>query len=219
VSAEAITTAVTIGDWERAIDGTNQYNDTIGKMSGSCLKTISVFPTNLRIAPRQAQTVTVTYTGDVRTTSCWAIVYVGTAPQPQASSSGAQVTVQILQGVKVYVEPPTGRPDLQIDSVDTGRHTPTTQEQMRDTVGTDVIALVHNPGLIQARVRGRVEYRTLKDSLVAQHPIDEFPILPSAQRRVRSKIPQLAPGHYVALVILDFGGPELVAAQIELDVR
>jgi hypothetical protein len=54
---------------------------------------------------------------------------------------------------------------------------------------------------------------------VATSTVNEFPILPGAQRQVRSRMPQLAAGHYVALVILDFGGPELVAAQMELTVR
>jgi P pilus assembly chaperone PapD len=219
VSGEAVTTQLLIGDWIRSIDGTNQYSDTLGTMAGSCKNALTVFPTILRLSPRQSQAVTVTYNGDPRAASCWNIVFIGTAPKPATLASGAQVTVELRQGIKVYVEPPSARPDLQIDSVETGRHTPGSNAPPSDTVGTDIIALVHNPGLIQSRVRGRVEYRSLKDSLIATGSIDEFPILPGAQRRVRSKVPTLTMGHYVALVILDFGGSELVAAQFELDIR
>jgi P pilus assembly chaperone PapD len=219
VSDERVTTQLTIGDWERSIDGTNQYSDSTGMMRGSCLNTLRVFPAVLNLAPKQSQAVTVNYDGDPRSQACWALVMIRMAPKPATITSGAQITVQLLQGIKIYVEPPTGKPDLQIDSVTTGQHKPPSTEAPTDTAGSDIIALVHNPGLIQARVHGRVEYRSLKDSVVATSPVTEFPILPGAQRQVRSRMPQLAPGHYVALVILDFGGPELVAAQMELNVR
>lgn len=218
-SNEAVTSRLTVGDWERAVDGTNHYTDTAGTLKGSCHPNITVFPSTLLLAPQQSQTVQVTYTGGARTTSCWSIVFVGTAPQPANIAGGARVTVELRQGIKVYVEPPGARPELQVDSVDTIHHVPAPNEPPRDTVGFDISAMVHNPGLIQSRVKGHIEYRTIKDSLVAQRAIDEFPILPGAQRRVRSRLPQLRPGHYVVLVVFDFGGPELVAGQLELDVK
>ena len=218
VSDQQVTSQLSIGDWMRAIDGTNNFSDTAGTMAGSCHPALTIFPTILRLAPRQSQAVTVTYSGGPRTSSCWSIMFVGSAPQPATISGGAQVTVELRQGIKIYVQPPSVRPELQIDTVDTARHVPLRSESPTDTAGTDIVAMVRNPGTIQSRVKGRLEFRTVKDSVVTQRVIDEFPILPGAQRRVRSQIPRLPAGHYVVLVIFDYGGSELVAAQIEIDV-
>ncbi len=218
VSNEQVTSQLGIGDWMRAIDGTNNFSDTAGTMAGSCHPALTIFPTTLRLAPQQSQAVTVTYSGGTRTTSCWSIIFVGSAPQPATTSGGAQVTVALRQGIKIYVQPPGARPELQIDTVDTGRHVPLRTQSPADTIGSDVIALVHNPGSIQSRVKGRIEYRTVKDSVAATITVDEFPILPNARRSVRSRIPRLPAGHYVVLVIFDYGGSELVAGQIEIDV-
>jgi P pilus assembly chaperone PapD len=218
VTDQQVTSQLSIGDWTRAIDGTNNFSDTGGTMVGSCHPTLTIFPTILRLAPRQSQAVTVTYSGGTRASSCWSIIFVGSAPQPATSQGGAQITVELRQGIKIYVQPPGMRPDLQVDTVGAARHKPMRSESPADTVGTDIVAIVRNPGAIQSRVKGRLEYRTLNDSVVTQRVIAEFPVLPGARRRVESQIPRLPPGHYVVIVIFDYGGPELVAGQIEIDV-
>jgi hypothetical protein len=49
-----------------------------------------------------------------------------------------------------------------------------------------------------------------------QVPIAEFPTLPGATRKVMVDVPSgLAAGDYVVLALLDFGGAELVAGQID----
>ncbi|HEY5218157.1 MAG TPA: hypothetical protein VIJ16_00035 [Gemmatimonadaceae bacterium] len=218
VSDQAQTSQLRLGDWERRIDGTNVYRDSTGVLPGSCGGAVSAFPMTLRLAPQQSQVIRVTYTGPVRATSCWEIVYVGTAPQPARSQSGAQLTVELRQGIKIYVEPSAARPELKIDTLDVARHVPPPATPA-DTAGEDVLAIVSNPGTIQSRVRARIEYRTLADSVVARSLIDEFPILPGAQRMVRSRMPQLANGHYVVLTIFDYGGSDLIAGQLQIDIN
>jgi hypothetical protein len=51
-------------------------------------------------------------------------------------------------------------------------------------------------------------------------PIDEFPTLPGSTRKIMVDVPSgLAPGDYVVLALIDFGGPELVAGQIDYQAR
>jgi hypothetical protein len=51
-------------------------------------------------------------------------------------------------------------------------------------------------------------------------PIAEFPTLPGATRKVVVEVPRtLAPGDYVVLALVDFGGAELVAGQIDFQAK
>ncbi|HVT39052.1 MAG TPA: hypothetical protein VHE78_08400 [Gemmatimonadaceae bacterium] len=218
VSDQPQTSQLRIGDWERTLDGGQIFHDSAGVLSGSCQPAVEVFPTILRLAPGESQAVLVTYSGGARSTSCWSIIYVATAPKPAALTSGAQVIVELRQGIKLYVEPPATRPELTVDTVDVEHHVPGGAESAADTAGTDVMAIVRNRGVIQSLVKGSVEYRTLGDSLVQRVTMDEFPVLPGSRRRVRSRVPQLPPGRYVVLMLFDFRGAEIVAGQINLDL-
>jgi hypothetical protein len=53
-----------------------------------------------------------------------------------------------------------------------------------------------------------------------QAPIAEFPTLPGAVRKLLVDIPNgLSPGDYVVLALIDFGGAELVAGQIDYQAK
>jgi hypothetical protein len=59
----------------------------------------------------------------------------------------------------------------------------------------------------------------LDNSLAATIPVAEFPTLPGALRRLELDVPtSLAAGSYVALALIDFGGTEIAAGQLELTV-
>lgn len=211
------TAQLTVKDWYREEDGANQFVDA-GTTKGTCHPHIKIFPATIRVAPGASQSVSVTYDGGPVTTSCWSAVQVETAPQPASDARGAQLLVNIRVTVKVYVEPANARPALEVAELDVVKHVPEVGKSPADTVGNDVMARVTNPGTIQARVKGRVEYRTLMDSVVRRAAIDEFPVLPGASRRVRSRLPQLPVGRYIVLVFFDYGGAEILASQLELDL-
>jgi hypothetical protein len=68
--------------------------------------------------------------------------------------------------------------------------------------------------------KGRLEFRRLDNTLALQVPIAEFPTLPGAVRKLMVDVPNgLAPGDYVALALIDFGGAELVAGQIDYQAK
>ena len=73
---------------------------------------------------------------------------------------------------------------------------------------------------MQLRTRGAMEVRRLDNSLVSKIDFDEIPVLPGARRIIRFPIPaNLPPGRYVLLALLDYGGGELAAGQLEYEVR
>jgi hypothetical protein len=78
----------------------------------------------------------------------------------------------------------------------------------------------HNSGGMHLVAKGRLEFRRLDNSLAMQVPIAEFPTLPGAIRKVMLDVPSgLAPGDYVVLALIDFGGAELVAGQIDYQAK
>ena len=73
---------------------------------------------------------------------------------------------------------------------------------------------------MQLLAKGRLEFRRLDNSVAMQVPIAEFPTLPAATRKLFVDVPAgLAPGDYVVLALIDFGGPELVAGQIDFQAK
>ena len=78
----------------------------------------------------------------------------------------------------------------------------------------------HNTGGMNLVSKGRLEFRRLDNSLATQVPIAEFPTLPGAMRRLLVDAPNdLAAGDYVVLALIDFGGAELVAGQIDYQAK
>jgi hypothetical protein len=68
--------------------------------------------------------------------------------------------------------------------------------------------------------KGRLEFRRLDNTLATQVPIAEFPTLPGAVRKLMVDVPNgLALGDYVVLALIDFGGAELVAGQIDYQAK
>lgn len=78
----------------------------------------------------------------------------------------------------------------------------------------------HNLGATHLLAKGRLEFRRLDNSLAAQVEIPEFPTLPGALRKISIDVPAgLAAGDYVVLALIDFGGAELVAGQIDYQAK
>jgi hypothetical protein len=57
------------------------------------------------------------------------------------------------------------------------------------------------------------------NSVAHRAAVDAFPVLPGAQRLLTMSLPPLPRGRYIVLALLDFGGSELVAGQLEYEVR
>jgi hypothetical protein len=78
----------------------------------------------------------------------------------------------------------------------------------------------HNTGGMHLLAKGRLEFRRLDNSLAMQIPVPEFATLPGAIRKLNVDVPPgLAAGDYVVLALIDFGGAELVAGQIDYQAK
>jgi len=76
-----------------------------------------------------------------------------------------------------------------------------------------------NTGSKHVVANGRVEVRRPDNTTVAVIDLPPAYALPGATMRVRATLPALATGRYVVLAVLDYGGTEIAAAQLEHEVR
>jgi hypothetical protein len=213
-----------LADWDRDEDGGNRFQP-LGSVAQSCAKYLRVFPLSLRLPPHTSQGVRLGLVGaDSVPATCWSIVFVE-AGGPTAGG-GRRVSYVLRLGVKVYIEPTGLATDgevegMGIDTVRAAKPKPaargaTVPPPARDTVMSWV--RFRNTGGLPAMVHGQMEYRKLDNTVVQRDSIPTFPVLPGAARRARVPLPALPPGHYVVLALLDFGGSEVAAGQVPLDI-
>ena len=211
VRAQAV---ITIEDWDRDEDGTNRFFPA-GAKAGSCAAALRVFPLSVSLAPGEAQAIRVDLEAGLASTitrECWSVVLVE-ATQPQTQANGRTLVYTLRTGLKVYAAPAGLRVDGEVSDLAVA---PRTTDR-----GTDYEATVtfRNTGEKHVIARGRVELRRDDNSLVATVPLQAVYALPGAEMRVKALLPPLPRGRYVLLAILDFGGAELAAAQLEHEVR
>lgn len=197
---------VYLGDWDRDESGDNRFLAS-GALPQSCAPYLRVFPLSLRLPPGTSQAVRIALEGgaqvDSLTAACWSIVFVESSVSPPPG--GRQIAYITRLGVKVYVLPPGLTRDGEV--VDMAVHDGRVDVRFRNTGG------------LPLWVGGTVEYRRLDNSVAASDSIAEFPVLPGARRRVQLRVSRLAPGRYVVLALLDYGGAEIAAGRAALEVR
>ena len=195
--------SVLLEDWDRDEIGTNRWYRT-GSVPGSCAERLTIFPSVLQLAPGQEQTVRVVLDSAASfDAECWAAAIVQVARVVTANGRNAQFNIRTA--VKLYVTPL----DL-----------PPRGEVAKMAVQGDSVQLLYaNTGKRHGNVSGRVEFRNADDVVAATLSIPDMPVLPGGMRRVTLALPKLAPGRYVVLAILDYGGEELAAGQAEHDAK
>jgi P pilus assembly chaperone PapD len=191
-----------VQDWNRDESGANQFY-ALGSTPGSCGDRVKIFPASLRIDARRTEAVRITYEGDAAT-SCWAVVFIQGNEPVRPSGRQSQITYVIRTGVKVYVEPENALRQGDIDSM--------------KFVQDSVEVLFRNSGKAHLKPTGAVEVRSADNQVVAKLDISEFPIAPGDARRLKLALPKVQSGRYVALALLDYGGDEIAAAQLEFVV-
>ena len=207
---------ISIEDWDRAEDGGNRFF-AAGTMSQSCAKALKVFPLALNLAPGESQAVRIMMDSSATSASgeCWSVVLVETT-LPEVNGAGRTLLYRLRTGVKVYAMPRGLTLDGQV--ADVAMHAGTSPDstgQLKDTVEV----AFQNTGTKHVVARGKVEIRRPDNTTVA---VVELPLayaLPGATMRVRAAIPSLNAGRYVVLAVMDYGGSEIAAAQLEHEVR
>jgi hypothetical protein len=228
-SDKAVQATITRSDWLRLENGDNQFVPT-GSTGTSCGAMLGVSPLSIRVEPHASRIVRLSaQPGAAVTKECWDIVFVEEVPQ-RASTKGNSLQYIFRTGVKVYVAPPALSRDgavenMAVEDVAVPRATSSTTPVK--TVSTvppatkrQISVRFHNTGGMHLLGKGRLEFRRLDNSLAAEVPILEFPTLPGATRKVMIDVPgNLAAGDYVVLALIDFGGSELVAGQIDYQAK
>ena len=215
-------------DWDRQENGDNRFlaGGTSGK---SCGPMLSVSPLSVRVEPHTSRVIRLAVQTDAALTrECWDIVFVEEVPQ-RAPTNGNSLQYIFRTGVKVYVAPPNLPRDGAVEDMavvdapaKTASSTPAKPVSTAPSapVGKQIAIRFHNTGAMNLVAKGRLEFRRPDNTVATTVPIAEFPTLPGAVRRLLVDVPRDLPaGDYVVLALIDFGGAELVAGQIDFQAR
>jgi P pilus assembly chaperone PapD len=228
-SDEVVQASITRSDWDRIENGDNRFLPA-GSSGTSCGAMLAVSPLSIRVEPHTSRVVRLAIeTAAPVTKECWDIFFVEEVPR-RASSKGNSLQYIFRTGVKVYVAPPGLSRDGAVENMAvedvpvlpaTSSTTPVKSVANAPLATKRQISVrFHNTGTMHLTARGRLEFRRLDNTLAMQVPIAEFPTLPGATRKVMVDVPAgLAPGDYVVLALIDFGGAELVAGQIDFQAK
>jgi len=208
-SDKPVQATISRSDWDRTEDGVNRFFPP-GSTAKSCGAALRVSPASVRLEPHSSRIVRLTVQADtIPSRECWDIVFIEEVPQRSQLVKGNSLEYIFRTGVKVYVAPaglPTDAAVEQMAAVET----PTRQIAIR----------FHNTGATHLVTRGRLEFRRADNTVAKEISIADFPTLPGAVRRVLVDVPSdLTPGTYIALVLLDYGGTELLAGQIDYKAK
>jgi len=214
---EAVQVALHAEDWDRAESGENRFFP-LGSQPHSCGEKVSIFPLSMRLEPGATGQVRVSADGLADAAeACWQIVFAETARPPRPAGAQRAILYVIRTGVKVYVERSGLQKDGAIEDVALAAHfLPNGQQAVPGS--RDLVVAFRNTGGTSLRTTGRVEFRRADNSVAALATVAEFPTLPGARRNVAVPLPRLAAGRYTALAMLDFGGSEIAAGQIDVDI-
>jgi P pilus assembly chaperone PapD len=218
---------VVLNDWQRDTTGRNDFLP-LGTHPGTCGQKVKVFPMTFQIAPGAVEYVRVTYDAGGALAGCWSIVLFESVkpPPPRDQQQGSRVNIEVRTGVKVYVHAANEVKSGEIAFADVvqawvpkplppdaprGARRDSTQVWQADL-------RFRNTGTAHLRLRATVEIRDLDGLLLQKVVSPEAYLTPDALRDLRITLPTLAKGDYLALVMVDYGGDEITAAQVEFTV-
>ena len=227
-SDKPVQASISRQDWDRVENGDNRFLPT-GASGASCGEMLSVSPLSIRIEPHTSRIIRLgVQNAAALSKECWNIVFVEEVPQRAAAGTNSLQYI-FRTGVKVYVAPPGLKRDGAVEDMavedvpiaaTAASKTPVKVVAAPVATKKQISVRFHNTGGMHLLAKGRLEFRRLDNSLATQVPIEEFPTLPGSTRKVMVDVPSgLAAGDYVVLALIDFGGAELVAGQIDFQAK
>lgn len=220
--AKAQQVRVVAGDWVRDSLGNNVFVEA-GTVPESCGSRLTVFPATLQVAPGATELVRVSYEPAAADTGCWSIVFIETVtpPTPRPDGQGSFLTIEVRTGVKVYVHrsDAVAFGEVQDMSVAEAWRLSAPGTGTRDTtLVREASVRFLNSGTAHLRMRTSLEVRTAAGELLHTVEGPEAPMTPGSSRIVRIAMPTLPAGDYIAIMLLDYAGDEIAAAQTEFKV-
>lgn len=191
------------GDFDQPAGGGHEFLEA-GSHARSCVARLQFYPDDLQLAPGESGEVRVLM--EPGESTCWSMVFVQSASR---SEGGMQIAQRI--GIKVYGFSSRAVADAEIRSV--------TVSMASATGGLAALIDFDNLGDGPLRPQGEIEIRTELGAVVAVVPVAPFSVLPGRTRRTVVPLElDLAPGRYLAIPILDFGGDYLAGGQAAFEV-
>jgi P pilus assembly chaperone PapD len=212
---ERVQAVVRLEDWDRSENGTNNWYPYATK-PGSCDKVLSVFPLTVSLEPDAKQSIRVALDSTASLDhECWAGAIVETV-QPH-TIGGRNVAYVIRTATKVYVQPAAALPAH--GEVMALRIQPPPAESAARDSSSELYLEFANTGGKHLKTPGEVQFRRPDNSVAATVTLPILYTLPGAKSATKVAVPKLAPGRYIVLAVLDYGGDELAAGQIEYEVK
>lgn len=211
---------VELNDWERDSLGQNSYLP-VGALPSSCGERLQVFPLALQLPPQGTEYLRVAYTpSGAADPGCWSIVLLEALQPPSAAaqSAGASVSVRILTGVKFYIHPETETQDGEVAYADVETRYEVDAATGDSTLVREAVVRFVNTGSAHLVMRTSLELRDERAQLLETLSGPAVYLTPRAFRDVIVRLPALAPGRYLGVMLLDYGGPDIKAAQLEIEV-
>ena len=206
---------IKLEDWDRAEDGGNRFF-TAGTLPQSCASALKVFPLTISLGAGESQAIRIdsdpVAVRALGNRECWSVVLVETAV-PESNASGRTLVYRLRTGLKVYVMPAGLKAEGEVTEV--AIHSGQSASDAKDTVAV----AFHNIGTQHVVARGRVEFRRPDNTTAAVVELPPAYALPGATMRVKATLPALTVGRYVVLAVIDYGGSEIAAAQLEHEVK
>jgi P pilus assembly chaperone PapD len=200
-SDKPVQAVVKLEDWDRAEDGTNQWHP-YGTLPGSCLDRLSIFPATIALDPGASADLRVTLDGAKPLgAECW-----GAAVVETAQDVGQGVRYLLRTAVKVYVLPEGLTRGGQVADLRLAK-TPEGEP------GVEMV--FENTGSRHLITKGSLEIRRPDNTVAASVPLPDVYVLPGARGRAMVSMPKLPAGDYAILAVVDYGGGELAAMQLD----
>lgn len=206
-SSQPMQAQVKLEDWKRSAEGANQWFP-VGTVPGSCGARLTVFPLALSLEAGATQSIRLSLADSVATLpqECWSAVMVEAAQAP-TQRNGMNYIVRTA--VKVYVEPAGTQSAGEI----------TDMNVLPGPDGEQLEVWFRNSGTRHYVAKGAVEFRRADNSVAAKLALPDYYILPGAAQRVMVAMPKLGVGEYAAIAMIDFGGDDIAAMQMDHVVR
>ncbi len=190
-------------EWDRSEAGENRFLP-VGSTGASCGERLTFSPAVLRLEPGGSERVRVSMNGaPPEGRECWDAISIEQVLH-RTQPAGNSVQYRFRTAVKVYVTP-------------SGLSREGAIEDMRLEAQRQISIQFRNAGGMHLLAKGHVEFRRADNSVALSAPIAEFPTLPGAVRRLSLEVPRELPkGEYIVLALIDFGGAEIAAGQIDI---
>lgn len=190
-------------DFDQSPEGDHTYFPS-GSHANSCGDDVRITPDALSVEAGQSQQVRFEIPGGPGDESCWFMIFV---ESPATTESGVVINQRI--GVKVFGIGESTSPGGEFRA-----------GSIVEEDGSRSVELEYaNPGGAPAWPVGTVEVRDFRGTVVASSAVRAFTVLPGSKRQLAVRLPdQLAPGQYLAVPMLDFGGEYLAGTQIPFRV-